>query len=359
MKRWTPRKGRYQSLSDIENSSQPYHRQRGASSLAGLAGTAGLLLAETAIGGEGIELRAGGELRFGVLTAEEELLSDGEGDRGYTFFGDSELFIEAEIMPSEDWQVGAEIVLEADADQLDEPNADETYIYLTNGFGLMQLGRTEGAEDEMALGADTIAAGTGGIDGDTENLGDVQVRTSEDAAKISYYSPRIGSFQLGVSFTPDTGDDETGSDRDEGDLENHLGVGLNLLRSFGATEIGVAAVGSFGRNEAGADGDLSAFQFGGTMTLGEAALGASYGQVDDETDFDFATLGITVGVGEAEAGVGYNYVDEKRGPITQVVALSVDFLLLEGAEVQGDISYADPEDERTSIASVLALALSF
>ena len=310
-----------------------------------------------------LDIIAGGELQFGVTTAEDEQLSDGEGDRGYAFFAESELYIEADVSPSEDLEIGAEVVLNADAD-VEEVNAEETYMFAEGGFGLVQLGRTEGAEDSMALGADTVAAGTGGIDGDTENLGEVQIINSEDAAKISYYTPRLFGVQAGLSYTPDTGDNEDGpndldEDEDLEDLENHIGIGMNVVGELGEVELGLAAVGSYGDSEDSARNDQDGFSLGGTIGIGEIEIGASAGRNNAEDDFDFATIGATVGIGDANAGIGYNYLDEREEGITHVIVVSGDMEFLEGVELQADVSYADPEDRRTNLASVLALELSF
>jgi hypothetical protein len=228
----------------------------------------------------------------------------------------------------------------------------------------MQLGRTEGAEDQMALGADTIAAGTGGIDGDAGNLGEIEVVNSEDAAKISYYTPRLFGVQAGLSFTPDTGDDEGEprefeEDEEPEDLEDHIGLGINFVGELGDVQIGLAVVGSYGNSKASARNDLDAVSIGGTVGLGDIELAASVGKNNGADDFDFATIGGTVGIGKANAGIGYNYLDEKALGITHVIALSGDMPLLQGVELQADVSYADPDGQRTNLASVLALELSF
>lgn len=358
---------RYNSMTNNSlKSLRIYHSgAKSANLLSILLGTASLQLCAGAVAmANEIGILAGGELKFGLTTAEDELLSDGEGDRGYAFFAESELYIKAGFSLSDDLEIGAEVVLEADADVV-EVNADETFTFVDGAFGLMQLGRTEGAEDAMALGADTVAAGTGGIDGDTENLGKVQIVNSEDAAKISYYTPRLFGVQAGLSFTPDTGDDEGGpndieEDEELEDLEDHIGVGVNVVGELGEDlEAGLAVVGSFGNAEDPARNDLDAFAVGGTLAIDDIELGASYGKNNAAEDFEFGIAGVTVSIGEANAGIGYNYLDEKADGITHVIALSGDVLLLEGVELQADVSYADPEDRRTNLASVLAIELSF
>lgn len=329
-----------------------------------LLGIAGLPIWVGTVEAGEINILSGGELKFGLTAAEDDQLSDGEGDRGYAFFADSELYFEADISPSDDLKIGAKVVLEADAD-IEEVNADETYMFASGAFGLVQLGRTQGAEDAMALGADTIAAGTGGIDGDTANLGEIAIVNSGDAAKISYYSPRVFGIQAGLSFTPDTGDDEGGvndalEDEELEDLQDHIGLGVNIVRDLGDDlKAGLALVGSYGNGADAARNDLAALSIGGTLAIDDIELGASYGRNNAAEDFRFGTAGVTVGIGEANAGIGYNYVDEQADGTTHVIALSGDMLLFDGVELQGDVSYADPDGQRHNLASVLAIELSF
>lgn len=352
--------------SEVNNSlkSLPiYHSEAKSTSLLGIMGTASVCACIGVAQAGDVDIFAGGELQFGLTTAGDEQLSDDEGDRGYAFFTQSELSIEADISPSEDLAIGAEVVLNADAD-IEEVNADETYMFIEGGFGLLQLGRMKGAEDAIALGTSTIAAGTGGIDGDTENLGQVEITGSEDAAKVSYYSPRLFGVQAGVSFTPDTGDEEGGSidgedDQELEDLEDHVGVGVNFVGKFDELEIGLAAVGSYGNSEDRARNDQNGFSIGGTLGFGEIELGVSLGENKGAEDFDFATLGTTVSIGKTNAGIGYNYLGEKDLGVTHVIVVSGDIEVLDGVELQADISYAEPEERRTSLASVFVLELSF
>ena len=314
---------------------------------------------ETKVGG--FQVLFGGEVQFGVTTAEDEILSDGEGDRGYTFSTDAEIFIDAEIYPTEEVEIGANVFLDAAVDQISDVELSEAYLEMFSGLGLIELGRTDGAEDAMALGADTIAAGTGGIDGDTPNLGRTQIVTSDSAAKISYFTPRIGGVQFGLSFTPDTGDDEgrRNDDEESEDLNDHFGAGLNFVRRFGRADVALGAVGSFGNSELADRDDLNAFSVGGTLAWGDVEMGASYGNNDDSDEFDFATLGATVGFGEARAGIGYNYVDVKSDGITHVIVLGGDVIILEGVALQSDVSYAAPDEGDGNIASAFAVEFSF
>ena len=55
----------------------------------------------------------------------------------------------------------------------------------------------------MGIGGADAQAGTGGIDGDTQNLVQFETPDTGDDAKVTYFTPRIIGFQLGASFVPD------------------------------------------------------------------------------------------------------------------------------------------------------------
>lgn len=132
----------------------------------------------------------------------------------------------------------------------------KAYAFMESGLGRLELGRPSGATKNMKVGAENIARGNGGIDGDfmdfirtkgfVDNLGRNIVNNATSASaiatspyvgagvadqefilhpdayiecdkcgsryanKVSYYTPMFSGFQLGVSFIPDTG--STGKD---------------------------------------------------------------------------------------------------------------------------------------------------
>jgi predicted porin len=100
-------------------------------------------------------------------------------------------------------EYGGTVEFEADTNRTD--NTDESWIFLRGGFGEFRFGDEDGVADNSAIGAQTIAAGTGGIDGsivDAVAIGVVFPTNSNDATKIRYYTPSFGGFQVGVSYTP-------------------------------------------------------------------------------------------------------------------------------------------------------------
>lgn len=117
----------------------------------------------------------------------------------------------------------------------------------------------------------------------------------EDATKISYYTPRINGWQLGSSFTPNTGDSGTSisiSSNNSGNIENVISWGLNYVDSFGNLGFAVSATGEHGEFQNtklptidAADPNnyqivrnrLNAYDTGFMLTYFGFTIGASYG----------------------------------------------------------------------------------
>lgn len=111
----------------------------------------------------------------------------------------------------------------------------------------------------------------------------------EDATKINYYTPRINGWQVGLSFTPDTGDNGTTasiSGRDSGDIENVLSWGINYSNNVGNLGVALSATGEHGAFEnsqifTGQEqlkrNNLDAYDFGAMFTYFGFTIGGSYG----------------------------------------------------------------------------------
>lgn len=113
----------------------------------------------------------------------------------------------------------------------------------------------------------------------------------EDATKISYYTPRYNGWQLGVTFTPDTGDNGSAasiSGVDSGDVENVISWGLNYSKSFGNLGLAFSATGEHGdfenseieptdENNFIQREKLNSYDVGFMMTYFGFTIGGSYG----------------------------------------------------------------------------------
>ena len=110
------------------------------------------------------------------------------------------------------------------------------------------MGDEDGVVDNSIIGGQTIAAGTGGIDGSGFVVAGIAGEgvfptETDNSTKIRYYTPSFGGFSAGISFTPT--------------VETNIGSGANngqfIARKNGANAM---ASGERHRRCAVYDGDL-------------------------------------------------------------------------------------------------------
>jgi predicted porin len=301
----------------------------------------------------------GGTTEFGVQAGSKNTIT-GENDRKYTFFMDNELFIEANGATETGILYGSTLILELGTGGLDgdpqETTIDEAALFFSGNFGRVELGRREGAEQLMYVGAEEAQAGTGGIDGDIPNINFVEFENTDIAAKVTYFTPRVAGFQLGASFTPDY-EDNGGEDRFQGeDLEGENGVspGINWVGVLGPLDLTLSAVGLFGKCESNCDGpdDGEGFQdeqkswaVGALLGFGEFTFGAGYNRQDDfapETqDNDIVNFGLMYGFEEADVSFGYTFngFGDQALDDSHLFVLSGNIGLLPGVTLLADVAY--------------------
>jgi outer membrane protein OmpU len=149
----------------------------------------------------------------------------------------------------------------------DDGNPRENRIKLKNEWGTFIAGNSRGVDDFMAVGSFSVMGATGGVTGNYDNVVNVStgaviskdlVGRPKDATKVSYITPRINGFQLGVSFTPSTahkGDHklETASPKAAKSLpfdKNQVGLGINFKETLAnGLNINLSATSLFGNTQ--------------------------------------------------------------------------------------------------------------
>jgi outer membrane protein OmpU len=333
--------------------------------------SAGILFANATPAQAQIEVTLGGYTEFGAEGATDDTLQNGDGDRGYTFFMDNEVHIQATGVSDGGLTYGsyAEFELGSGEAQNDNVFVDEVNLFFSGGFGRIELGRQDGAEDVMLAGGEDAQAGTGGVDGDTNNLSTVIDLNLGDVTKATYFTPRVGGFQLGASYTPETPDDggRDGAGFDGGHY-NVVSGGANWVGAFGGIDLTLSAVGVYGDSEDDDVDERQDYAVGGLIGVGGLSFGATWGQKFDFNEADWAHLGLEYSFGNASASVGYTYADVDAFDDEQhVFVVSGDVGLAPGLTLKGDVSYntedpfaddgADGQDD--TIAGVLSVQLDY
>jgi len=299
----------------------------------------------------GLTVMIGGNFNFqAAFLGEDTVLAPVDNKRKEEFRNDTSINLTA-AGSTEDFDYGAVIELNADTSEPKDvpavnaansnPIADKTFLYVENdSFGRFEAGANSGVSQTMEVDASNIARGTGGIDGDWRyNLAGIggfvvtpnlvlaeQDNRNPDHNKITYYTPRFSGFQLGLSYTVDSGNTGTAAgitaSNVTGEFENVISAGLGFEGDV-ADGVGLMAsvVGEWGDAEklvpASTTNDLSAYSAGlglnfegfsiagNIADMGDSGLAAGFG------DSKYWTAGAAYENGPY--GVSVTYLNGEQG----------------------------------------------
>jgi hypothetical protein len=279
---------------------------------------------------------------------------------GLDFSNDTEVHVDAKAKDdATGLEYGGSVEFEADTNQ--SLNTDETWLFVRGGFGEFRFGDEDGPIDNSTVFAGTIGAGTGGIDGsviDVIGTGVAKPFNSGDSTKVRYYTPVIGGFQLGVSYTPNAQQTNNGSldsaasfgDNVAGknvQIQQFVEGALTYAGSFGGVNILASGVGGYCQNKDSNDND-DCYSYGGGATLGLFGFklaGGYFGQKVGVQKKNFYNVGVATGLGPVNLSVTYGQVTESNRLIVNGneldhpynLVFSADIGLMPGLVLAGDL----------------------
>ncbi len=170
-------------------------------------------------------------------------------NNGHDFNTNSEIKLTASNTADNGLKYG--LVIELEADQGNENNTDENYIWLEGDFGRVELGDQDGANGLFVSYADVglmygmIDNPTGSVVTGTGADTAADVADTGDSTKITYYTPSFNGFKAGLTYAPDATEGSSVARRTT-DLQREQTVeaGLNYSGSFNdvSLEVGASAV---------------------------------------------------------------------------------------------------------------------
>lgn len=180
-----------------------------------LASAAIALTAAAAPASAQMTVKLGGYVDFQAGFFDSDIASE---NNDFDFVNETEIHVSADGKTDSGLEYGVRIQLElttrtnADGRTL---RTDEASMYVGGSWGRVVLGDDDGAVANMAVYAPTV--GIGQLDGigfkfnsgffDNSNGYAFFPDVTADSTKISYFSPTFNGFQVGLSYTPEVGNE--------------------------------------------------------------------------------------------------------------------------------------------------------
>lgn len=286
-----------------------------------------------------VQLDIGGWMKgYGMYTDQDDDLAAGAGEaRELDIIRSTEVHLGGETTLDNGLTVGMHFEMEADGNGTDGFEVQESYAYFSGGWGRVNFGAEDGAAYLLQVAAPAaddnldgirqfvnpfnygaFAAGTGlaalvvegadGLDYDQDVTG------FDD--KVTYLSPIMNGFQVGLSYTPDVADASTEDALNLDDVDDAFGEGyeaavryegmfnnVGVILGAGYTHVDVES--TVTPQVAGAiTDDREAWNVGIDLDIGPFGIGTSY----MEDDFGDTALSATTEQEDEETWVvGVDY----------------------------------------------------
>jgi hypothetical protein len=273
---------------------------------------------------------------------------------------DAEIWFQGVTTLNNGLRVGFDVQLEAGSNNYrgsalaGGDQIDEAYIFVDGAFGRFLIGSENDASYLMHVSAPTAGRSLGMNESATANwirrpaavtfLDTTSSSQTNDAQRLTYFTPRYAGFQGGISFTPNTTvEDFNGFDDKRAARTNSVAAALNYTNTIG----GVSIQASLGIHhlpkvdaalvntaEANAIKDYSG---GVQLGFGGFAVGGGYRKVDAERSaIDGEAYGFGVSYTMGPFSVGLSHLTSKaEGTFNNTSDDKVEQLLLSAAYTMG------------------------
>jgi len=346
-----------------------------------------------------MKLGVGGYMEqwFGFTSGDDGVAQDYSG---FSTVSDGEIHFKGKTKLDNGITIGVNVQLEA---QQGGDQIDEQYMTVSGGFGQIIIGDENSAMYKMHYAPSDYGIGTNSGDvtswnkpvsdaeGDSIAMGGhyrapfgatyIEPDAINDAAKISYFTPRVSGFQLGVSYAPDAAQDNNGLPNRDAVNSDYIMVGANFVQKMGGMSVGIS--GGYGTvTDAAAGGtEPEATSFGIKMGMGGVSAGVSYANFSDHGNADAEGINAGVAYSSGPMGVSVNYYhgekDGNNGSAAtldgqaerDVIHLSAKYAMGPGVTLAGTLGHAvyssddadidNSVDESASTYVVMGLKVGF
>jgi len=319
-------------------------------------------------------------------------------------FSDGEVHFTGEYTADNGVVFGVNIELEAfgEANNFGD-EIDERFIYVSGSFGEVYMGSTNSAAYQMHYAAPyaglPINSGwatvfvpfPGTFDSAFEHpILSTYIDFGGDENNITYYTPRIWGFQLGMTYVPSIIQSGDGKNfpveaDTETEYSNGFAIGMNYVEDFNGFGVAISGGWRFAqiddtRASLPTADDYGAWSVGAQLSYGGFTVGGSYaheysGIINDDEGYVSSTegqswdVGATYGTGPWTFGITY-FNGEGSGDVfnpgtdtMQAVQGGLWYALGPGIDLGAGVMWVDWEtedgEEQSGIAGALGLSFSF
>ena len=279
-----------------------------------------------------LKLGLGGYVSGYAIYTDQDDTATTDNARQFDFRKDTEVHLTGEVALDNGITAGAHMELLADrADG--GSTVEESYMYLSSGWGRINFGEEDGAAYLLQVGAPSADDKIDGIRPDVgtfnvANVGGTLEYAQDDFGytnKFTYFTPVMEGFQAGFSFTPSVSEGDLDSldaavqDDDASDLENGWELAARYERAFDALKLVLGAGFSNAAQEVdnAGDDDLQSWNAGINLGMKDLNLGLAYvttnNAVDNNGDTDTWVAGIDYTMGVYKLGASYLTQDTEDG----------------------------------------------
>jgi outer membrane protein OmpU len=317
-----------------------------------------------------MKLGVGGYMEqwFGFTSGDDGVAQDYSG---FDIKSDPEIFFKGRTKLDNGITVGVNVQLDAtqNGDQI-----DEQYMFVKGRFGQIIIGDENSAMYKMHYAPSDFGIGMNSGDvtawnkpvkdaeGDSINMGShyrspfgatyIEPDAVNDSAKISYFTPRVSGFQLGLSYGPDGNQDSNGLPNRDAANTDYIMVGANFKQKMGGMSVGIS--GGYGTvTDAAAGGvEPEATSFGIKIGMGGVSAGVSYANFSDSGEKDQEGINAGVAYSSGPMGVSIAYFhgekDGNNGDAAtlnnqaerDVIHLSAKYAMGPGVTLAGTLGHA-------------------
>ena len=266
---------------------------------------------------------------YGFVNEDDDFGEAGDNRRDHNLGTDAEVHFRGEVTLDNGLTVGGRIELEGftSGDQI-----DERWTYIRGGFGELRFGDEDDARKLKSYSAPTPTPNSFGVNSPFftfNNPGAAHVTSSvstfrnleNDSAKLIYFTPSFGGFQLAASYAPDGTQDRTGfgttPTNNCNQVSNAISIGADYSGEFSGFTVGFGGGYSEGDRENGCVApvaqlpDPSVWAVGVNLGFGGFAVGGSilFGEdgiigTAENTEYD---VGLTYTVDAITVGAGWSH----------------------------------------------------